>query len=179
MVLKQYASGLRTFPSGIRNARALPHMRVENVRTGDPELVQLVEAIGIHRLENISSAHKLQFIDIAKRLFGDFDAFVNYNSVENPLIHGKDLDFLIDTVEFVNGGVRTLDINTWFNYLDQTPKKPAPIPDTRVISVSRTGSNYIAKWLRQPNGFQDLVSTLTIMFGIRLSDPTKFKNGLI
>lgn len=178
MLLKQFPSGLRTLPVGVRLSGTF-NLKVENIREGDLELVELLKLVQIERLEHISSDHKLQFIDITKRLFGDFDAFVNYNAVENPLIHGKDLDFLIDTVEFINGGIRGLDVNTWFNYLDQLPKKPAGIPDNRSISLNRTGSNYIAKWLRQPNGFQDLVATVTIMFGIRLTDPTKMKNGLI
>lgn len=178
MLLKQYPSGMRALPAGVRLTGTF-NLNVENVREGDPELVQLLKVIQIHRLENISSDDKLKFIDIASRIFGDFDAFVDYNCVQNPLVHGKDLDFLIDTVEFVNGGIRTMDINTWFNYLDQLPKKPAAIPDNRRISLNRTGSNYIAKWLRQPNGFQDLVATITIMFGIRLTDPAKMKNGLI
>lgn len=178
MVLKQYPSGLRTLPTGVKLSGSF-NLNVENMREGDAELVELLKVVQVSRLEHISSAHKLQLIDIAKRLFGDFDAFVNYNCVENPLVHGKDLDFLIDTVEFVNGGIRSLDITTWFNYLDQLPKKPAAIPDNRRISLNRTGSNYIAKWLRQPNGFQDLVATITIMFGIRLTDPAKMKNGLL
>ena len=47
------------------------------------------------------------------------------------------------------------------------------------IETSKDSANYIAKWLRQPNGFQDLVATITIMFGIRLTDPAKMKNGLL
>lgn len=178
MMLKQYPSGLRTLPVGVRLSGTF-NLQVENIREGDRELVELLKRVQITRLSNVSSDDKLQLIDIARRLIGDFDVFVDYNMVNNPLIHGKDLDFLIDTVEFVNGGIRSLDINTWFNYLDQHPKKPAGIPDDRSISLNRTGSNYIAKWLRQPNGFQDLVATITIMFGIRLADPTKMKNGLI
>ena len=178
MLLKQYPSGLRTIPMGA-HLIGTANLQVENVREGDPELVELLKLVQIERLEHISSDNKLALIDVARRLFGDFDAFVDYNCVTNPLIHGKDLDFLIDTVDFVNGGIRSLDISTWFNYLDQLPKKPAAIPDNRRISLNRTGSNYIAKWLRQPNGFQDLVATITIMFGIRLTDPAKMKNGLL
>lgn len=55
-------------------------LRSMNVREGDPELVELLKRVQIERLEHISSDNKLALIDAARRLFGDFDAFVDYKS---------------------------------------------------------------------------------------------------
>ena len=179
LMLKQYSSGFRTI-HGIPNSRQdLYDLRIENARGGDPELVELMKTIQINRLSHVSSQHKLQLIDIAKRLFGDFDSFVSYNIVENNLIHGKSLDFLIDTVEFINGGIRSMDIGLWMNYLDFETKKPPLQAKPKVVELNSTGANYIVRWLRQPNGLEDLVSTIAILFGVRLVDTTKPMNGLI
>lgn len=178
LMLKQYSSGFRSI-QGKLDQHNLAGINVELVRTGDPELVELLKIAQISRLSSMSSDDKLKFIDIAKRLFGDFDQFVQYNIVNNNLIHGKTLDFIIDTVEHINGGVRSLDINLWMNYLDFETKKPNENLDRRLVELNSTGTNYIGKWLRQPNGFQDLVATLTILFGVRLKDTSKPMNGLI
>lgn len=179
IALKQYSSGYRSISGQVSPGVDLSMFRIENCRAGDPELVELLKTVQLFRLDNVSSDHKLQIIDCAKRLFGDFDKFVQYNVLSNNLVHGKVLDFLVDTVEFIDGGVRELSIETWSNYLDQAPKRPAHIPDRRNVTLNLTGPNYIAKWIRQPNGFADLVSTLILMFGIPLKDITKHKNGLI
>ena len=179
IALKQYASGYRSISGQINPGVDLTMFRIENVKSGDPELVELLNTVQIQRLTNVSSDHKLQIIDCAKRLFNDFDLFVKYNVLSNNLVHGKVLDFLVDTVDFVNGGIRELPITTWANYLDQDKKRPAVVPDRRNLTLNITGPNYIAKWIRQPNGFEDLVSTLILMFGIRLNDTSKSKNGLI
>lgn len=179
IALKQYSSGYRSISGHVTSSVDLTMFRIENVRSGDPELVQLLHTVQLNRLSNVSSDHKLQLIDCAKRLFGNFDTFVQYNVLSNNLVHGKVLDFLIDTVEFIDGGIRELSVETWTNYLDQVPKKPSQVPDRRNVTLNLTGPNYIAKWIRQPNGFADLVSTLILMFGIRLPGASKSKNGLI
>ena len=178
LMLKQYSSGFRSI-HGLQDQSDLIGVKIENARSGDAELVDLLKLIQINRLSNISSQHKLQFIDIAKRLFNEFDRFIDYNIANNNLVHGKYLDFIIDTVEFINGGIRSMDIHFWLNYLDFETKKASPTDKPRVVELNLTGANYIGKWLRQPNGFEDLVATLTILFGVRLKDTTKPTNGLI
>lgn len=179
IVLNQYPSGLRTLSGDYNPAVDLRMYRVTNVKDGDPAVVALTKQLQLTRLSNLSSTDKLAFIDCAKRLFGDFDAFVKYNIENNNLVHGHDLEFLLDTVEFVNGGVRSLSIDTWMSLLDQKPKKPNPSPAVPYVTLNYTGTNYIGKWLRQPNGMADLISTLIIMFGLKLTDPKNVKNGLI
>lgn len=176
ITLKQFASGYRSYAGATYPANSV---RIENQKHGDEQLAALIKLMPILRLDNMSSLHKLEFIDCAKRLFGNFDDFLLYNLEKNNLIHGKELDFLVDTAEFINGGIRSLSIQTWGNYLDQKPKKPGYDQRLVNLNVPRVGPNYIGKWLRQPNGFADLVSTLILMFGIRLDDPRQYKNGLI
>ena len=153
--------------------------RVESMKDGDPQLQNLITNFAVSRVALLPSVVKLEFIDCAKRLFGNFDKFVEYNIENNNLIHGIDLDFLIDTVEFVNGGIRSLPIETWGNYIEHTPKKPDDLAQHKNLTLNYTGTNYIGKWLRQPNGMADLISTLIIMFGLKLTDPKNVKNGLI
>ena len=179
ITLNQYPSGLRTVAGRYDPAIDYRMYRITNVKDGDPVLVELIKRLSLSRLHNLDSMDKLAFIDCAKRLFGDFDSFVKYNIENNNLIHGHDLDFLMDTVEFVNGGVRSLSIETWMNLLNQEPKKPADVPVDPYITLNYTGTNYIGKWLRQPNGMADLISTLIIMFRLKISDPKNTKNGLI
>ena len=177
-MLKQYPSGVRTFVGTIRPQDIDLAHEVELVKDGDPELVEVLKRVQVHRLGNITSQDKLLLISHAKRLFNNFDQFIAYNVLKNDLIHGKDLDFLLDTVDFVNGGIRSMDMSMWINYLDQEPKKPPRLPEDRIVELNSTGANYIGKWLRQPYGFEDLVDTLTILFGIKLQVPDKVR-GLI
>jgi len=179
ITLKQYPSGLRTLEGKYNPAVDFRTYRVESIKDGDPLLNQLVHRVQLDRLANLSSLDKLAFVDCAKRLFGNFDEFVKYNIQNNQLCNGKDLDFLIDTVQFVNGGVRSMNINTWMSYLDQKPKKPESLPTHQNLTLNFTGANYIGKWLRQPDGMADLIATLILMFGLKLTDPKNIKNGLI
>lgn len=177
---------LKTYPSGyavpVRAAEDGNYLTtVDNTfhKEGDKELNELMKRIATVRLTNISSSDKLKLVDCAKRLFGDMDAFITHNLTKNPRVQGMNLDFIIDTVDFINGGVRSLSIMTWTNCLDQTPKKNTLGLDDRSFSFSKVGSNYIAKWLRQPNGFSDLAATLILIFGLREVDPSNTVNSLI
>lgn len=179
ITIKQYPSGMRSLEGGYDPSVDFRMYRTELVKEGDPILNDLVKRLSLDRLANLSSTDKLAFIDCAKRLFGNFDDFVRYNIENNAVVHGKDLDFLIDTVEFVNGGVRCMSIHTWMAILDQKPKKAGVVPDNKFVELNYTGANYIGKWLRQPDGMSDLITTLIIMFGLKLTDPKNTKNGLI
>lgn len=177
--IKQYASGFRTLPTGYDPKYSTIQPKIELVKDGDPQVDELRKTLQMVRVGNLSSKDKLAFIDCAKRLFGDVDRFMEYNLQYNKLVHGEVLDFLVDTLEFINGDNRSLSIETWGNYLDQKAKTPAKVPDDRRINVSYAGNNYIEKWLRRPNGFSDLASTVIIMFGLKLTDPKNIQNGII
>ena len=179
ITLNQYPSGFRTIEGTFNPELDLRSHRVVLNKEGDPEVRELTNRLQLTHLDNLASIDKLAFIDAAVRLFGNFDSFVKYNVENNNLVHGHDLAFLIDTVEFINGGVRDMSIHTWTSILDQAPKKPNPSVRKGEYHLPFTGTNYIAKWLRQPNGLADLISTVILMFGLKISDPQNSKNGLI
>lgn len=179
ITLKQYPSGVRTIDGRYDPRYDTDKVIVKNMKLGDPDIHRLISLVRLNRISHISSLDKLDFIKAAKRLFGNFDEFVRYNLLHNNVLHGKDLDFLMDTVSFINGGHRSFSIEMWMNYLDRDPKRASDIPCNEHHDVEQVGANYIVKWLNQPNGFSDLVSTLIILFGLKMTDPRDITNGII
>ena len=179
LLLKQYSSGIRIVQGQMRPGLDTGRVRVELEDEGDKELIEFFNRVSATRINNWQSVDKFKFCEIAKRLIGDFDSMVNYNLTSNKRISEKHVDFIIDTINFINGGVRELDMITWSCILEHNPplkEKVAMVDFTKVPSVD---SNYIAKWISQPDGLSDLVATVVLWFGIKLQDPKKTKNGIL
>lgn len=86
----------------------------------------------------------------------------------SPYCYGRNRDFLVDTINFINTGKRKMSVQSWRGLLvdgqKECPscvKKEKPLPRLN----ARTHSELIAKWCSFPKGFEDMICTLNLLFG--------------
>lgn len=123
--------------------------------------------------------NRIRVIQLAKLLFND-RSILDWVELQkhNPLISVFHIDFIKDTLGHIFRGTRhRIDIGSYVRliepnvankdnivnlskYLDEVL---AEYSDFRSISMSNT----IATWLAQPNGYNDLINTLYILYGPR------------
>jgi hypothetical protein len=96
----------------------------------------------------------------------------------NPELGDKMRDFLADTILFIRTGKREYSINTWMTLLTTpstvgvaataSPSRNGRIPEDKlalVVKKYNSHINYVAEWLRQENGFEDMLMSMKIMYG--------------
>tara|TARA_B100001057_G_scaffold463613_1_gene517916 strand:+ start:134534 stop:135073 length:540 start_codon:yes stop_codon:yes gene_type:complete len=84
-------------------------------------------------------------------------------------------DFLQDTVKFIETGHRTMGISTISQLMDflgedekfefHPLKYLPPINPTRMERTSQPCESVYTRWLQQPNGVNDMLCTLIVLFG--------------
>lgn len=113
---------------------------------------------------------RLQVVDSATRLFGEFDNWILLQR-RNPKIVGYNLEFIADTLRFIRTGERNLNHATWFQLLSEG-EGPSLSPissktDLRSLDLQadEMGVGIYQKWCMKPNGVTDLLQTLFLLFG--------------
>lgn len=128
----------------------------------DPEIFDIGKRLMFDGVKHAPSRVKLDFIEAVMQSLGPNEFYLLIDQAPNDVI----VDFIIDTMEFIDGAPRQMSIETWFTLLDRKPVQRRK----NVKKVPRMSKNYIGKWLRRPNGFQDLVFTFMVLFGTNLPD---------
>lgn len=137
---------------------------------GDATVAMLYE-LHVNRTVNTAGwTYRKQVLDTATRLFGDFAAWLS-DQVRNPRVVGYNYQFLEDTLHFIRTGERELSVQNWLELVaeeDDFVKSPVPVkdrPQTIKLRQGETTATLLQKWCAQPNGFEDLVCSLQLLFG--------------
>lgn len=136
---------------------------------GDLAVGLLYEMSVDRRFSNNRLVFETHVLDAAMRLFGDFDQWVR-TQFQNPQIVGHNRAFLEDTLQFIAGGERELRLENWIELVseeqadihlaDLRPPRIAPRPQQSPSTVKA-----IQAWCSRPNGLEDLLGTLHLLFG--------------
>lgn len=128
---------------------------------------------------------RMYAINVAKVYIGAFKPWLGA-MLNGEYLYGRRLDFIIDTLSFIETGRRTISISNWNDLLmeEVLPNKLLITQETR-NKVANTGLNLdsfsqiISRWCRQVNGFDDMLCTLNILFGDyrSTSEPVKTENS--
>lgn len=117
---------------------------------------------------------------VALEAFGTMEFALWYSKqFVSPSVGDMHHRFLDDTLRFIQEGRREMCMENWSALLRQpdTPDTKELISDyaAQFFGISSTGMNYaprsndlidiLQRWTAQPNGFEDLLSTLHILFG--------------
>lgn len=92
---------------------------------------------------------------------------------KSPLFSHIQRDFIIDTVNFINNGKRSISIMTWLSIINHATYQETSgyrfnKEDLREIDNIRGGnsmSDVISLWLSHSDGLVDFITTLYILFG--------------
>ncbi len=107
----------------------------------------------------------------ALRLLGDFKTWVREQQ-ENPNIVGYNREFLNDTLNFIKTGQRALPVLTWYDLVTEGGEGhhahaiPQRLRESQpVLKASDASVQLLQQWISQPNGLEDLLTTLHLLFG--------------
>lgn len=111
----------------------------------------------------------LLMLEQLKKKFGEFRDWVWIQASVNRAVHGYALDFIVDTIEFVQTGQREYSIDTWYSLITTDPPLEHIDADPRValfknIHIPKT-EDLLVNWLKHEKGVHDLFQTAHILFG--------------
>lgn len=118
-----------------------------------------------------------EILTAALNAFGtdNFLTWVNLQSI-NPYLSVNHIRFINDTLSFINGNKRALNIQYWMPLLkdrESSQGNQVSINTDKYFGTSNplhmrpatdVKSNII-KWVSQPGGFEDLLGTMHVLFG--------------
>ena len=97
---------------------------------------------------------------------------------DNGQLKDQTRDFLVDTVNMLACGHRIMNVHTWLRLFTTTEasysaSKRGPIKDHALYDALKATlpANPIATWLAMDGGFEDLLTTLYILFAQANFDP--------
>lgn len=107
----------------------------------------------------------------ALRVFGDFRDWLS-DQQSNPNIVGYNRQFLVDTLNFIETGKRELSVHSWIDLVSEGGAShhahavPQRLLDSKQLLASSEASlELLQKWISQPNGLEDLLNTMHLLFG--------------
>lgn len=148
---------------------------------GDEELGILHKTLIGGTVNHQGWTYRDQVLRCAVRLLGNFYAFANQQAL-NPLLSRYNYEFFIDTLEFIEHGHRRVSIQNWLDLLEEDPKPSADHMKRSRFSTTKTPfsvigldtASVVARWCSHPQGFEDLVMSLHVMFGSKRDPRDRF-----
>lgn len=131
--------------------------------------VDVLYGMLVDRAHNHSSwAFRKQILDAALRLFGNFNDWVDAQR-KNPRVAGYNADFVEDTLQYIETGERKMCLENWIELMSEG-HPPIHLAGTHSHAAPRLWQSpstvkTIQKWCQHPNGVNDLLSTLHLLFG--------------
>lgn len=156
---------------------ALPGARFHGtVTTGvaDPEIQHLRDLLQSREVNPSTWPYRKKVLEAAVRLIGHWPSWVQMQYA-NPYLYGRNFEFFEDTLVYLKTGRRRMGVRAWTEMLEENPssapqftrRRPdnAKIPDFSVQGRNDTAS-VLAAWCQKPRGLEDLLLTLTAMYGV-------------
>lgn len=113
-------------------------------------------------------------IDRCSQLYGDFYRWLLLQLGGNDNIYDLNLEFLEDTIKFIRTGHRNMSVYTWYELLRESPDaQPGVAGIHRIRALGLTDpkefNNWMGKWCSHPGGFDDMLCTTRVLFGVSKS----------
>lgn len=140
---------------------------------GYRDVDQLVDLLFTGRVNTQGFSYYREAFPIAMKLFGDFNGFLAAQK-NNPFLYGYNYEFLLDTLKFILTGCRKVSIHNWKPLLAEWAEphseykqraSSGQLGDVFKALRGRHGAEIVAYWCSHPNGFEDMVMTMWLMFG--------------
>jgi hypothetical protein len=137
---------------------------------GDASVQTLYELHDQRGVNTSTWNFKRMVLDCALRLFGDFATWLK-DQQQNPQIVGFNQEFLKDTLNFIHGKDRVMSVTTWTDLLGDTGTLGKAVnasslnPSQVLLGRGETTIQILQAWVSRPNGVEDLMQTLYLLFG--------------
>lgn len=113
---------------------------------------------------------KLEVYLTALKTIRHFHNFFNVNLYKNKYVHGNVLEYLCDTLDFIGTGKRKFHSSIWANTLSDiqlvetmNKERPVKLSYEKIINENKV-NDLLNKWVSYPNGTEDLLFFLYLMF---------------
>lgn len=108
-------------------------------------------------------------IKLAITMFGDFHGWLIEQQANDKLSRHA-WEFIIETIRFINTGERRINVHTHTSMIlmDVENFRTFPVRDRKeklTALLQSSPETVIGQWLRQHNGFSDMLCSLTTFFG--------------
>lgn len=108
-------------------------------------------------------------VEQLKKTFGDFRQWTWIQATTNRAVHGYTLDFILDTIRYVNTGKREYSLSTWNSLINADPALTNLEVSERIDMFDQIPlpsiENLLCEWLKQEGGVDDMFHTAHILFG--------------
>lgn len=136
--------------------------------TGDITVTTLYQFLLDRTVNTVSWDYRKRVLATAMRMFGDFDQWLK-DQRNNPQLVGFNFDFLVDTLQFIRTGNRQMAVANWLEIVGESvmhSNSPNHLPGSGLsLDQSETTNALIQQWCSWPNGIEDLLCTLYVLFG--------------
>lgn len=146
-------------------------MMFHGIREANPEVIEVWNSYKTLVSQQPPIGLVLKAITAAKRSFGaDFLHWMTVQVTANPDLSDYRIRFLRDTLRFVNGHNREYGLNTWNTLLNLPVSEVPESIDTKTkvfddVVIPKTTAELISLWLSRPDGSDDMVHSLNLLFG--------------
>ena len=137
---------------------------------GDDDCTNYHTLPGISFANHLDAKKILEIVRKAVSLFGGerLENFIHTNLLRNQFKSDLHFKFLVDTIDFIKTGVRSMNIQMWMQLLSvptQSIDKKLQAKSTYTMKPDYYRGASISNWLQHQGGLQDLIITLYIIFG--------------
>jgi hypothetical protein len=137
---------------------------------GDASVQTLYDLLEQRGVNTSTWKYRQMVLDTALRLFGDFATWLK-DQQQNPNLVGYNQEFLKDTLDYIHGADRMMSVATWTDLLGdtgtlgKTTNASALNPARAALGRGETTIQILQAWATRPNGMEDLMQTLYLLFG--------------
>lgn len=153
-------------PRGFSSTRSTTKPTDTIFSDGDPE----INGIYAEMIKRPSAIREWTFVAsvlrVASRLLGnDLTAWVGAQR-SNLYLHAQAINFVNDTINYINGKQRTIAVVNWIELLEERPEPlPRKLSTPMIGDLGTMSSRHLTTWLSRDRGLEDLVYTLFVMYG--------------
>jgi len=141
------------------------------VSKGDESVELLFRALVDRSTNTRSWPYYESVLTNALRLFVDLRAWFT-EQLSNPNLVGYNRQFVSDTLNFIETGVRELPVQTWYDLVSEggaghhAHAIPQRLQDNKLLTrASESSLVLLQTWVAQPNGLEDLINSMHLLFG--------------
>lgn len=99
--------------------------------------------------------------------------FVEFQFTSDRPVPFRATDFMMDTLNYLTTGRRKLSIENWFDLLEVNPTVMTPVANSIVnratddycTLIRMSSVDLVCRWLQQPDGLKDLITSCMLIFG--------------
>lgn len=137
----------------------------------DPDIETLYDIYIKRSVDTSSWKFRREVIRACTRLFGNFHQWLALQAVYNDNVYQLNYEFLKDTLLFIREGRRDMNVFTWNDLLLEYPEQQTGAASPRrldefKLSDPKELDNVIGKWCSHTNGFEDMLCTAHVLYGV-------------